>query len=110
MNFPQKKQLSDIKLGKASYDTIRKALILLKFYSFFMHVGEDHSEDDREQFYQETDDMLSECGYWPLYPRNPYDWIFMYCAACSHDLQNRYLEISQPLEELKDIMTNMLDF
>lgn len=109
MNFPQKQQLSDIERGKTTYDKIRKALILLKFYSFFMHVGEDNSEDDREQFYQETNDMLLECGYWTLYPRNPYDWIFMYCAACSHD-KNCDVDINQPLEELKDIMSDIFVF
>lgn len=109
MNFPQKKQLSDIEIGKASYDTIRKALILLKFYSFFMHVGKDNAEEDIDEFCVETNDMLIECGYSPLYPRNPYDWIFMYCAACSHD-KDRDVDINQPLEELKDIMADMLNF
>lgn len=103
-NFPQKQQLSEIEQGTASYDTIRKALILLKFYTFFMHVGENNAYGDHEDFYQETDDMLVECGYSPLYPRNPYDWIFMYCAHCSHDPKNRDIETNQPLVELTDIM------
>lgn len=109
MNFPQKKQLSDIGIGKASYDTIRKALILLKFYSFFMHVGKDNAKEDIGEFYDETNDMLIECGYSPLYCKNPYDWIFMYCAACSHD-KDCDVDINQPLEELKDIMADMFNF
>lgn len=103
-NFPQKQQLNLIEQGKASYDTIRKVLILLKFYTFFMYIGENNADRDREDFYQETNDMLMECGYAPLYPRNPYDWIFMRCAACSHDKNNRGRENNQPLVELTDIL------
>lgn len=109
MNFPQKKQLSDIEIGKASYDKIRKALILLKFYSFFMHVGKENAEGDDDQFCVETNDMLIECGYSPLYFRNPYDFIFMYCATRSHD-KTCDIDMNQPLEELKDIMADMLIF
>ena len=108
-NFPQKEQLHQIEKGKAEYDTIRKALILIKFYVFFMNVGDNNSEEDFEDFCLETDDMLNECGYALLYPRNPYDWIFMHCAACSHD-SNIDVLLYQPLDELKNILVDMICF
>jgi len=108
-NFPQKEQFHQIEKNKAQYDTIRKALILLKFYSFFMHVGENNTEEDFEDFCIETNDMLYECNYPLLYSRNPYDWMFMHCAACSHD-RNINIDIFQPLDELRDIMVDMFEY
>ncbi|MCM1191499.1 MAG: hypothetical protein NC389_03610 [Acetatifactor muris] len=110
-NFPSKKTMSDIQNEdiKSSYDAIRKALILLKFYCFFKKVENKkaNGEEDFEDFWKETDDMLYECGYALLYPRNPYDWIFLHCAACSHD-ENCDVDLYQPLDELRNIIDNML--
>lgn len=108
-NFPQKQQLYQIEKGDAKFDTIRKALILLKFYTFFMQVGNNNSEEDFEEFCLETDDMLNECGYALMYARNPYDWVFLHCAACSHD-RDIDVNIHQPLDELRDIIDDMLCF
>ncbi|MCM1025233.1 MAG: hypothetical protein NC432_02290 [Roseburia sp.] len=110
-NFPNKQTMSNIQNGdkKSTYDAIRKALILLKFYCFFKKVENimANKDEDFEDFWYETDDMLDECGYALLYPRNPYDWIFLHCAACSHD-ENCDVDLYQPLDELRDIIDDML--
>lgn len=108
-NFPSKQTMSNIKNNKSTYDAIRKALILLKFYCFFKKVENSKANGDMdfEDFWKETNDMLYECGYALLYPRNPYDWIFLHCAACSHD-KNCDVDLYQPLDELRDIIDNML--
>ena len=97
-NFPQREQFKQIEEGKASFDTIRKVLIILKFYSFFadalIHKAEDLENGLFYEFVDETNELLAECGYVQLYWRNPYDWLFGYCA---------YGAIN-PLDELKNII------
>ena len=89
-NFPQREQFKQIVEGKASFDTIRKALILLKFYNFFadalVHNAENLEQGLFDEFVDETNEMLSECGYVQLYWRNPYDWLFGYCAWANNPL------------------------
>ena len=98
-NFPLKMNLSKIRTGKkVSYDTMRKALILLSFYRYYAELFQDNKysnfcviEEDFRGFIAETNDMLFSCGYPDLYVRNPFDWLIMHCA------NNEY-----PLEEFKN--------
>lgn len=94
-NFPSKKIMSDIlSEGKISisksYDSIRKVLILLDFYRFWVNIklnGNEQglSHEELSQTYRdEADDLLYNCGYNELYDGNPYDWIFL-CAAQSNN-------------------------
>ena len=84
-NFPQRQQIENILVGKASFDVIRKALIMLNFYYFFadacVNKENDYSHYWFDEFVNETNTMLAECGYVQLYWRNPYDWMFGYCAS-----------------------------
>lgn len=95
-NFPQRQQLENIKKRKASYDTIRKALIMLSFYHFFAdaRVKGIKSPDLFDEFVDEMNTTLAECGYVQLYWRNPYDWMIGHCA-----------EKEDPL----DMLRNMID-
>lgn len=95
-NFPQVSQLSQIRNWKASYDTIRKTLILLEFYAFYEdarlhHMDEDGRYGDVDDFETEIGGLLVRCGFGELYSRNPYDYMFLYCAR-----QDR------PLDSLQD--------
>ena len=86
-NFPQRQQFENILVGKALFDVIRKALIMLNFYHFFTDAYLNREESNSyylyEEFVDETNALLSECGYVQLYWRNPYDWMFGYCAYSS---------------------------
>lgn len=97
-NFPQREQFKQIEEGKASFDTIRKVLIMLKFYSFFadalIHKAEDLENGLFYEFVDETNELLVECGYVQLYWRNPYDWLFGYCAYGA----------ANPLDEFKNVI------
>lgn len=97
-NFPQREQFKQIEEGKASFDTIRKALIMLKFYSFFadalIHKAEVLENGLFYEFVDETNELLAECGYVQLYWRNPYDWLFGYCAYGA----------TNPLDEFKNVI------
>lgn len=83
-NFPQREQLENIKKGTASADVIRKTLLMLQFYSFFVDAFLNHKAEFEcglfDEFVDETNLLLDECGYVQLYWRNPYDWMIGYCA------------------------------
>lgn len=91
-NFPSKKVMSDI-LDESkvtvskSYDAIRKMIVLLDFYVFWVRVklgitniSELNLNELPAIYKDEADHNLYQCGYEPLYVGNPYDWIFL-CAS-----------------------------
>ncbi len=89
VNLPQEEQLKQIRDGKASDDTIRKSLIMLKFFDFFAseELLEDSEDCENNGYYKEflgeMNMTLIQCGYGEMYIRNPYDWLFAYCASQS---------------------------
>ena len=105
LNFPSKKTFSKI-LNRSqsetstSYDSIRKCLILLKFYHFWVtlelmmdsgNAAEDSQTeyaDYFDDFCEEMAQLLEECGYEELYERNPYDWIFLWASTTEHPLKS----------------------
>ena len=105
LNFPSKKTFSKI-LNRSqsetstSYDSIRKCLILLKFYHFWVtlelmmdsgNAAEDPQSDYADyfdDFCEEMAQLLEECGYEELYERNPYDWIFLWASTAEHPLES----------------------
>jgi hypothetical protein len=114
-NFPSIKTLSDIldfeKIRNSkSYDAIRKLIILLNFYVFWVRIDLGYVEDIKEfsneelydTFVEELNYTLYRCGYEPLYPGNPYDWLFMFVSLKQKPLKYfRYFieEISLDDEE-----------
>lgn len=109
-NFPSKKVMSDVldeskvSISK-SYDSIRKILVLLDFYVFWVRVKlkiSDVADFDKDELFQiykdEADSLLYQCGYEPLYAGNPYDWLFL-CSAQNED----------PLTFFRYCIGNLLD-
>lgn len=94
-NFPQRQQFENIDKGKASYDVIRKALVILQFYHFYAGAKNQKADISNlmDEFVTETDQILQECGYVQLYWRNPFDWMIGYCA-----------DAPDPLEELRHLI------
>lgn len=114
-NFPSKKSFSDVlsqdKNGEnkietsKSYDIIRKILVLLNFYCFW--IKKKLNENKSEAFTQnelwliyksEADSTMLECGYEPLFAGNPYDWIFL--SASNTD---------EPLEFFRSFITELVE-
>lgn len=90
-NFPREQaQFRKIWDGSATYDFIRRAIIMLTFYNFFGEALIKHEnklpQGLFEEFVDETNEILSKCGYVQLYWRNPYDWLFGYCAWAANPL------------------------
>lgn len=77
-------------------DVYRKALVLLKFYSYYADAyckaRSKNTEDEidfcgyADDFEAELEMVLAECGYIQLYKRNPFDWMILYCAAFPNPL------------------------
>lgn len=104
-NFPSKKTFSDI-LNKSelstSYDSIRKCLILLKFYHFWVTLllNPDPSVDAPFDVYRdETNAILTECGYDELFAGNPYDWLFLWASTSEKPLDTLRMAIGS-MEEI----------
>ena len=88
-NFPQREQFKNIETGQATYDVIRKALIMLNFYHFFADEiinGCKYESELFDEFVDETDALLNACGFGQLYWPNPYDWMIGHCAATDRPL------------------------
>lgn len=92
-NFPSKKTMSDVlsnsKMERLkSYDSIRKMIILLYFYNYWVRVKLHYLNCKPIQlskiFEDEINSILYQCGYEELYAGNPYDWLFL-CAAQTED-------------------------
>ena len=82
---------------------VRKTLILLVFYQFWVNdalqkgYAEYHADEQAEaRFHCIADRFLSDAGYPTLYAGNPFDWIFLYSA---HD--------DSPLEALRFFMREL---
>ena len=91
LNIIQKKiadgwpdEVSISRMKNRRVDVTRKALILL-----FLATDGDYEEDGYdydltaeevfEDIYERLNDMLFFCGYCELDPRNPFDWVILYC-------------------------------
>lgn len=88
-NFPTAQGLQKIISGKEiSYDAVRKALVILTFYKYFVSalLSGNEVDDPFDEFEEILDLKLNECGFVQSYWRNPFDWMFGYCASRSDPL------------------------
>ena len=88
-NWPQREQFAQILEKKnASYDVIRRALIMLTFYDFAANATVNHALEYGifDEFVDEMNTVLADCGYVQLYWRNPFDWMIGYCAMSPNPL------------------------
>ena len=93
---------NDVTLGKivngdvASYDLLRKTLMLLKFYNFYYEV--DNSDPNTiggnlMDFYEELNGVLISCGFAQLYVCHPFDCLLLYCANSYDPIDTLYCVI-----------------
>ena len=80
---------NDVTLGKilndekASYETLRKTLILLRLFTFYYdaeNTDENIIAQNLMDFYDELNLVLSGCGFARIYPAHPFDCLILYCA------------------------------
>lgn len=88
-SWPDETALSKMKSRKT--DVTRKVLILLFLATDQgMDMGEDVDDEPTEDevfedLYERLNDMLILCGFQTLDPRNPFDWLILYCI-CVQDM------------------------
>ena len=80
---------NDVTLGRiingqsASYELLRKTMMLLRFYNFYSenpNGSRDEITGNLLDFYEELDAMLNACGFAQIYFCHPFDCLLMYCA------------------------------
>lgn len=86
-SLPTNKTFSDIKLGKdLTYDVLRKSLVVLILYDFYQILENEEEPtakaliERRKDFEAEVNMQLVNCGFMPLYERNLFDAIILFCA------------------------------
>lgn len=88
-SFPDRNSLQKIILNKenADYESVRKTLILLEFYIFWirkallnndMYYSKKAEYGDAERCHAVIDSLLEDTGYLSLYYGDPFDWIILY--------------------------------
>lgn len=102
-NFPQVKSLSE---KNDSYDELRKSIILLfSFWYWLKSKSESIDPDVDEDYAAELNKILDDAGMPPLYYGNPYDWMFLYCTVKS---ENSIGGLSS-IDVFKEIIAYVLD-
>lgn len=80
---------TDVTLGKmiagekASYETLRKTLMLLRFYNFYSEAENTDSyaaDNNLMDFYEELNETLNSCGFAQITLRHTFDCLLFYCA------------------------------
>ncbi|MBQ7886102.1 MAG: hypothetical protein IJ313_04320 [Clostridia bacterium] len=106
-NWPDATVLSKMRNRSGGVDVSRKVLIMLFLATngdetAYRNRDSESDEDEpktREQVfrdvYKRLNLMLSRCGFQPLDPRSPFDWIVLYCI-CVEDV----LETDQRLNDM----------
>ena len=71
-----------------SYDSIRKCLIMLKFYHFWRTFPEQNFSlaETFDVYVEETNNLLYSCCYEELNVCNPYDWLFLWASKTEDPL------------------------
>jgi len=104
-NFPQRQQFENISSGSASYEVLRKAIIVLHFFHYFAEKAVRqiplYGQKACDDYEANLNRLLDSCGYARIYYRNPFDWLFYHCASVI-----KYNSSPQaPLDELQNIIS-----
>lgn len=113
--FPDRDGIEKVLHGeRVSYERIRKILILLLFYRFWIEIALENAENGEEFPYEDigenegrflavVDDELSDVGLQILYEGNPYDWIFLFASSAKIDGDS-----VSPLDNLRGYMKQLI--
>ena len=94
--FPEAGSFSE---KEPTYESIRKMIIMLFSYTFWYHVQWEQKNFDIEDYTEQLNALLNECGFSPLYYGNPYDWMFLYCTLSDAPLDVFRGMVSEVLNE-----------
>ena len=94
--FPEAGSFSE---KEPTCESIRKMIIMLFSYTFWYHVQWEQKDFDIEDYTEQLNALLNECGFSPLYYGNPYDWMFLYCTLSDAPLDVFRGMVSEVLNE-----------
>lgn len=97
--FPEAGSFSE---KNPTYESIRKMIILLFSYVFWYHIQWEKLAADIDDYTDQLNALLNECGFSILYYGNPYDWLFLYCTVSENPLDVFRGIIAEVLEEEED--------
>lgn len=80
-----------------TYEELRKLIILLYSYIVWFKKQWENGDYSLEDYIPEMDAHLNESGFSPMYPGNPYDWLFLYCTL-----------FDRPLDVFRGILAEVL--
>ncbi len=109
-SFPSDTEFSKIKNNKkVSYETVRKALVIMEFYNFYCEYINATKYPDTEEVHENFCDFISELnllltdsGFVQLYVRNSFDFLILYCACTQNPVDTFRELISEKYLELFD--------
>ena len=108
-NWPSESTLSRMK--NRHVDVNRKVMMLLFLATYdveedldtdeFYDLPDPDSDGDEafREFYQKMNSMLEYCGFSPIDPRSPFDWMILYCL-CGEDIYELDSQLSDFLSDL----------
>ena len=94
--FPEAGSFSE---KEPTYESIRKMIVMLFSYTFWYHVQWEHKDFDIEDYIEQLNALLDECGLSPVYYGNPYDWMFLYCSLSETPLDTFREVVAEVLAE-----------
>lgn len=94
--FPEAMSFSE---KEPTYESMRKMLIMLFSYAFWYQVQYEHKNFEIEDYTEQLNALLNECGLSELYYGNPHDWLYLFC---SND--------AAPLRVFREILYNSVEY
>lgn len=97
-SLPTDRTFLDIRRGKReTYETLRKTLVILAFYDFYIDIQKTAGEldetavrDNFSDFYESVNEKLLDCGLPLLYEGHPFDRLILFCAASRYPISTFY--------------------
>ena len=81
--FPEAATLGEKDLTSEEY---RKVIILLFSYGFWYQIQREEIDGGIDDYTDELNNILFDCNFPGLYPGNPFDWMFRFCAQAENPL------------------------
>ena len=100
--FPEATSLGKKNIGS---EELRKVIILLFSYVYWFNIQCSDEDLNYNDYEDQLNDLLLNCGFSNMYYGNPYDWLFMYCTVLGSNPENRML----PLDTFREIIEEALE-
>lgn len=99
--FPEAASFGKKDIGS---EELRKVIILLFSYVTWYKMQSCDTDYGYDDYKQELDTILLDCGFANMYYGNPYDWLFLYCTLFESSEESK----SQPLTTFRAIIAGAL--